>query len=526
MRLRTLTVTTVAAALAVVGPAAPALAHGDEADPQKQVRTALADLATEGTGMGMEPVANLPYRTMQAGAAPNGSDIEFMRLGSKEFALAGTLRQGMQIIDITDPEQPSQVGHYACPVNQGDVQVFRQGGRVLATYTADSRINTAPGFAESACVTEANALGADIDGREFGTFLVDVTNPRKPKTVGFLEVPAGSHNMTVHPSGDYLYNSNSDLVTATAQRGAKPFITIFDIRDPRNPTFVQEFPIPFVPTSLGTESHDVTFSEDGSRAYSAALSQTLVLDTEDPANPRIVSQILDPAIQVVHQSDPFTLTRADGSEREILAITDERAGAAGAAECPGGGVHFYDVTDEENPTKISAFANGDLRPSDDPLQACTSHVLRVHPDQGLLTIAWYQQGVRVFDISGLADYDGAPGFFLGSGGGTTEVGFYEFPDSDTWSFKTNKIAADGSFYGFGNDMSRGLDVYKFDGLERQVPALTTVDLAAGLPLSEDLDAGGLVTGASTSALALPLLAVGGLAGAVGLLRRRRAVAAV
>ena len=51
---------------------------------------------------------------------------------------------------------------------------------------------------------------------------------------------------------------------------------------------MQDYPIPFVPLSLGSESHDITFNADGTRAYSAALSQTLVLDTTDPANPEQV----------------------------------------------------------------------------------------------------------------------------------------------------------------------------------------------------------------------------------------------
>ena len=36
---------------------------------------------------------------------------------------------------------------------------------------------------------------------------------------------------------------------------------------------------------LGTESHDITFNADGTRAYSAALSQGVIIDTTDPANP-------------------------------------------------------------------------------------------------------------------------------------------------------------------------------------------------------------------------------------------------
>lgn len=50
---------------------------------------------------------------------------------------------------------------------------------------------------------------------------------------------------------------------------------------------------------LGTESHDITFNDEGTRGYSAALSQGIVLDTTDPANPSVLTSFLDPAINVL-----------------------------------------------------------------------------------------------------------------------------------------------------------------------------------------------------------------------------------
>lgn len=526
-----LAVPAAALALAVAGTAAPALAH--EADAHKTVRTALAALDAEGEGVGMSHVANLPFETMTANAAPNGSDIEFAKIGGREYAFAGTLRQGLQIADITDPENPVLAGHYACPVYQGDVQVFQQGARVLAAYTADSALSSgsAP-WADSQCVLEAQELGFDVKGSDLGTFLVDITNPLQPTTVSFLKEQAGSHNMTVHPSGDYLYNSNSDLLTSGR---TQPFVTIFDISQPDAPTEVQKFTIPFVPTTLGSEAHDITFSEDGSRAYFAAVSQTLIVDTRDPAAPQLIEQIVDPAIQIVHQSDPVTLTDKFGRERTMLIITDERAGAAAAAECPGGGLHVYDITDEANPRKMGTWFIGDIEPvtPSTALPVCTSHVLRIHEDQELLTIAWYTKGVRVLDISGLADFQGNPALVAyGDGIGMTEVGSYAFADSDTWSFKTNKIAEDGSFYGYGNDMSRGMDVYRFDGLDRTVPALEPTELAPGAKATRGKGKGPraealpfLPVGGGPAGLALlALLGVGVLGANVALVRRRATVA--
>jgi hypothetical protein len=337
--------------------------------------------------------------------------------------------------------------------------------------------------------------------------LVDVTNPRRPATVSFLPVEKGSHNMTIHPSGDYLYNSNSDLINSV-----DPSVAIFDIRRPSSPRLVREYPLPFVPTSLGSESHDITFNRSGSRAYVAALSQTLVLDTSDPRSPEQVSQIVDPEINVVHQSDPVTLRRKDGTKRKVLIITDERAGAAASAECPGGGLHLYDITrgKERDPEKIGSWFIPAVQPQDGA--TCTSHVLRMYPRQKMMTIAWYSQGVRVISLRGLASYDGPPVAAFGRGVGLREIGHYVMPDADAWSFKTNKIRRDGSFFGYANDLVRGFDVYKFQGTKKKVPALRPRDIAPRARTSDSTIA------TSAALVGVPLL----LAGLIRLRQRRRA----
>jgi hypothetical protein len=480
----------------VVAFAGPALAHESGA---KYARAPLAAApATEGGDFeAMEFVKNLQYPLLPNGdVTQRGTDIEFMTLGDKDYAVTGTGTNGMHIVDITDPENPSLAGRYDCPINQGDVQIFKQGDRVLATYTADAAIAPTNNAGtrternqlrfESQCVSELlEQQPADVeepfDGNQLGTFIVDLTDPTAPTTAGFFEVPEGSHNQTIHPSGDYLYNSNSDLLGL----GGLPEVTIHKISDPAKPEKIQDFTFPPVPTSLGTESHDIFFNATGTRAYVAALSSTLILDTSNPEEPEIITQFTDPANTVVHQSDIVSLPREDGSVRTLLVTTDEQAGALEQSNCPGGGLHVYDVTGdkEQDPlaNKLGTFFIPVVEPR--PAQTCTSHVLRMYPDQGLMTIAWYTAGVRVLDIAGLADASFDPDVSPdGEAAGLKEIGHYEFPDSDTWSFKTNRIEEDGSFYGFGNDIGRGFDVYRFNGPEseigRTVPVLAPTDLAA------------------------------------------------
>jgi hypothetical protein len=433
--MRRLAVTTFLALLALAAPAAAQDAHSPN----------------------LTHVTTLPYEARNGTTPNSGTDIEFARIGDRQYALAGSYRNGLQIVDITDPEQSRIAAVYDCGVTQGDPQVFTRGERTYVTYTSDTY-----GDGTSTCYREASALGfevlkADGTGRN-GTFVADITDPLAPRTVSFVHVEQGSHNQTVHPSGNYLYNSNSDLITSTA-----PAIEVFDISDFANPRKVTELALPTRP-GLGTESHDITFNEAGDRAYSAALSQGVIIDTSDPAAPSIVTSFLDPSINVWHQSDPFTLTDATGQQREFLIVEDEVAGAVGTGQCPNGGVHVYDITgaNEKSPVKVGYWNIDEVRPTTSPTHSCTAHVFDIHEDAQVMTIAYYNGGVRVVDLSGLT------GISLGgaqlAGEGMRELGFYRFANGNSWSAKTPSIdPATGDFYLFGNDIARGLDVYRFDG---------------------------------------------------------------
>ncbi len=408
----------------------------------------------------MEHLNTLPYELRNGGKTPHGTDIEFTRIGGRQYALAGSYLNGMQIVDITDPRNAQIVSVYDCGVTQGDVQVFRQAdkpGRTFVAYASDTQ-----GDGTSTCYREAAALGFEVKktngtGKN-GTFIAEITDPLHPVTVSFVEITQGAHNQTVHPSGNFLYNSNSDLITSF-----QPAIEIFDITNFAAPVKTAELALPTRP-GLGTESHDISFSKDGSRAYSAALSQGVVIDTANPGNPSVISSWMDPAINVWHQVEPYTTTDSSGREREFLIAEDEFAGAAGGPVCPSGGFHVYEITGEleKAPEKVGYWNIDDVSYSGEPTGTCTAHVFRIHEREQVMTAAFYNGGVRVVDLAGLS------GISLGSsqlvGEGMKEIGYYRMANADSWSAKTPQInRKTGDFYLFGNDMTRGLDIYRFDG---------------------------------------------------------------
>ena len=436
--LRRLAVPAVAIALAAVAPSA---------------------FAVEPTGRGVniKPVANLAYPNLHTPTATNqGTDLEFATLKARgrerTFAFAGSYSDGLHVIDVTDPEHAERVATWDCGISQGDVQIFRRpdlGNRTFVTFTHDTGYTAQ---LDSACVTDLEKKGFKVrDGKGYGTFIADISDPYKPRAVSWMPFGQGSHNMTVHPSGRYLYNSNSDLITSPL-----PAVEIADITDLEHPKPVGEFPLMTFP-GLGTESHDIGFSADGKRAYVAALSHGEILDTSDPARPVAVGKVFDPAINVWHETEDIELDDPILGKRHFLVAEDEVAGATGTGQCPNGAVHVYDITGdlERAPVKVGAWNIDDIGQTEDGVGTCTAHVFQLHRAEKLMTIAYYNGGVRVVDISGLV------GVALGTNGiGMKQLGSYRFPDSNTWAVKAPFVSRKG-FYLYGNDHRRGFDVYRW-----------------------------------------------------------------
>jgi hypothetical protein len=160
--------------------------------------------------------------------------------------------------------------------------------------------------------------------------------------------------------------------------------------------------------------------------------------------------------------DPFTMTDASGREREFVIAEDEFVGAVGTGQCPNGGVHVFETTGamERDPQKVGYWNIDTVDRTDAVDGRCTAHVFDIHEKEGIMTIAFYNGGVRVVDISGLTGY--SLGSTQPTGAGMKEIAFYKFGNADTWAAKTPHIQGNGDFYLYGNDIARGLDIYKFD----------------------------------------------------------------
>jgi hypothetical protein len=459
-----------------------ATADEDDLDPAFNVPVPCELVSTPGSAA--RAAKNIAHLANVCGFV--GTDIEFQsRVDASgrvhDYAFVGTMGAGTRILDVTDPANPKFAGGYLDPGWQNDVQV--RGDTLVIGFdwllvgadvsTCLQGKNLARGTATEAGV-DIVRLHFDPVSATFETSLVDCY-------LSSVET-GGAHTTTIHPSGDWL-------TIDTAFAG----LEVVDIRGPA-PQLVR-----FVPRSVVDQAHDVSFSRDGTKLFSAGVSSTRIVDVTDVFNraPTLVATIPNSpspdghTIEISHQSD----VSSDGT---VLAVTDERGGGLGNTACnenPAGvigAMHFWAVGEATDlsasqgatlasPKKIGTwqYPNPTLAP--DPLQsslpraerACTIHVFRlggngtagpgpIQPGfDGVSSLpkrqavsAHYGAGVWHIDFSKApSSLDGIAEDLKTTWGNT--LGWNVMPGADTWSAKEYK----GFIY--TGDMGRGFDVYRF-----------------------------------------------------------------
>ncbi len=377
-----------------------------------------------------------------------GTDLELTKIKGRRYVVAGAQNNynptddpGLRVVDVTNPAKPVVAGYLPCNTSQNDVQV-----KGTYAYLAVDFNQKAQKLDRADCYSQ---LGPDqaVAG---GVVVIDLSNPRKPRAVGFVKVPGAAHNTTIHPTRPVLYVSDSETATNTR-------VHIVDVSKPKAPTLVKS-----VELAPGDAIHDISFNAKGDRAYVASgFTHSAIVNTSDPLSPVLISRIQDPAINFHHQAEPTV----DG---KYLIISDELAGAEGLMFCPGGGLHVYDLANEAVPVKMGAFfipdafvetrdTNNGPRPVEvDAFRPfrCTAHVMQMSKDGKRLTMGWYSQGIQVLDITNLTGISlGAQGTSLPMG--IQRIAAWKVRFGDAWSAKM-----DDRGYVFTGDTARGMDVVK------------------------------------------------------------------
>ena len=174
----------------------------------------------------------------------------------------------------------------------------------------------------------------------------------------------------------------------------------------------------------------------------------------------------DEGVAISHEADPSPGGR-------YMFVTDERGGGIvppSAACVPtvdnpygNGGLHVFDMTKKDDQGRFqyaeavgggkAVYISRNVLPTP---TFCTIHVIEQIPDEQRIVAAWYTQGVKILDYE--IDAEGKWSF--------TEVASYGLVGNDIWAGEVFKIEENGdqrTYWFMSNDVSRGIDVFKWTG---------------------------------------------------------------
>lgn len=284
-------------------------------------------------------------------AYAGGTDISFA--GDRAFLTqSGAVTNGRVRIFDTSTFEPKLIGDFACGGNQNDIAAL-------------SKNIIAVGSHWGTCMAQPSS----------GINLLDVSDPKNPKQLGFAALPVGTHTLTVHPTEPLIYASNS--------------IT--------DPNFVIDVSNPMVPIPIATDMqtcHDITFhfTRKEKLAFCAGgSSNTQIWDVSDPLAPSVISTIDDREIGYHHEA----MTTPDGRYL-LIGDEDSRGTCSGKTDAREfGALSIYDIHKRQEP-KLVGFMNAPRGP-----RVCWAHNFNFI-DNRTLVIGWWQAGTSVIDISNVA----------------------------------------------------------------------------------------------------------------------------
>ena len=281
---------------------------------------------------------------------------------------------GIRIFKLSDGGAPTQVGFLRCPGNDNDVEVINKNLIVVA-------------FHNNVCLES----GAD------GMLVVDVSNKRQPKVIGKLELPSGgsAHTLNPYPGGKYVYINPGGL---PSNGGGIEYVV--DISNPRKPKIASQFGPEEGNHPSGCHDMAFSFKNDRKLGFCPGYQHVSIWDVSDPLTPVVIGRIANPAIQFDH----FALPSPDGN---LLAIDDEAFAAheCSSGQSPTGRVWIYDITDPTLPIMQSSFApprggdSTDLGTYPGWIESwCLSHGLHWKRASNDLAVTWFTGGISVLNL--------------------------------------------------------------------------------------------------------------------------------
>lgn len=284
----------------------------------------------EGEGEGLALIGEI------GGAWPSAPTLNLRVEDGVAYVARGW--DGLRIVDVSDPQAPSQIGWLAA----------------FGDYWNDVKVVDGPDGSRYVLLAG--------DG---GAVVADVTDPTAPIRTG------ATLGVTITSAHSVFVERWRDVTRAYVVDGWSTRLDVFDVTDPAWPAFIAGYDHPDL--NYGGEFHDL-YAEGGVAYVNNGYNGLLIVDLTAPTHPRIVG-----AEQSSQYSHSNWVTVAGG--RKVSVHGDEYFGSH---------VRIIDV-DPASPEFMQTIGEWGTR------ETVSIHNIMAFGDRAY--VAYYQDGVRVLDIS-------------------------------------------------------------------------------------------------------------------------------
>lgn len=251
-----------------------------------------------------------------------------------------------------------------------------------------------------------------------GIRVIDVSDPARPRKVGFIELTCGSHNVTPAPSKGKLWIFNSNGCGGESTRGfstgqggfGNTALTVEVIKF--NPKHPSKSVIKGKPTlDIGGDHttkmagcHDIAIFHSLDLGVCVGVGRSLLIDVSDPPNPE--------GLQLLNTGHIGAGSANFSWDGRYLFLNEIPFKGAGYGEsCLGarrsaGGLDVWDVSNPRKPTHLKRYVNPRHAPMWRPADAdyrCfamdVNVIPMVDPKRVVVLSAWGTDGLSVLDFS-------------------------------------------------------------------------------------------------------------------------------
>jgi hypothetical protein len=381
--------------------------------------------------------------------------------------------EGLNFYSIEDPKRPSLLASVLCPGGQGDVSVHRN---LLFMSVEQTRGRLDCG---------AQGVSGTVSAERFrGIRIFDISRIDAPRQVAAVQTCKGSHTHTLvidpkDTANVYIYASGTSSVRSADELAGcsrldpkdDPNTALFSIDVIQVPLAAPETarivnrPRIFADAATGAiaglwpggahgdgtqttsatnQCHDITVYPERGLAAGACAGNGILLDISDPVRPVRLDAVIDSSFAYWHSAT----FNNDGSK---VVFTDEWGGGTQPRCRPTdrltwGADAIFDIVDR----KLQFRAYYKMPAPQTDVENCVAHNGSIVPVPGrdIMTQAWYQGGVSVFDFTDSAH--------------PVEIAFFDRGPIDGAKLVTAGFWATYWYNGhiYGSEMGRGVDVFR------------------------------------------------------------------